>query len=126
MVEGREGADNAAHDGHRVGIATEAVEEGLQLLVNHGVVLYGADELGLLLCGWQLAIEQQVAGFQVVRFFSQLLDRVAAVQQDAVVAVDIGDFRLARGGRHETWVEGETARGRQAPYVDYIGTNGAG
>ncbi|MNH94192.1 hypothetical protein D3C73_468080 [compost metagenome] len=126
VVEGREGADYAAHDGHRVGVATEAVEEGLQLLVNHGVVLHGADELGLLFCGRQFAVEQQIAGFQVVRLFSQLFDRVAAVQQNAVVAVDIGDLRLAGSGRHETRVKGETARGRQAPNIDNIGTNGAG
>ncbi|MNT28361.1 hypothetical protein D3C72_1640430 [compost metagenome] len=94
--------------------------------MNHGVVLHGADELGLLFCGRQFAVEQQVAGFQVVRLFSQLFDRVAAVQQNAVVAVDIGDLRLARGGRHETRVKGETARGRQAPNIDNIGTNGAG
>jgi len=56
VIEGRQGADHAAHNGHRVGVATEAVEEGLQLLVNHGVVLHGADELGFLLGCWQLAI----------------------------------------------------------------------
>ena len=95
VIEGRQGADYAAHDGHRVGVATEAVEEGLQLLVNHGVVLHGADKLGLLLSCWQFAIKQQVAGFQVVRLFSKLFDRVAAVQQDTVITVDIGDLRLA-------------------------------
>ena len=56
VIEGRQGADHTAHDGHRVGVATEAVEERLQLLVNHGVVLYGADELGFLLGCWQFAI----------------------------------------------------------------------
>lgn len=64
VVEGREGADHAAHHGHRMGVAAEAVEEGLQLLVNHGVVLDGADELFLLRGGGQLAVQQQVAGFQ--------------------------------------------------------------
>ncbi|MOA42202.1 hypothetical protein D3C78_1642320 [compost metagenome] len=94
--------------------------------MNHGVVLHGADELGLLLCGRQFAVEQQVAGFQVVGLLGQLLDRVAAVQQNAVIAVNIGNLRLAGSGRHETRVKGEAARGRQAPNVDNIGTNGAG
>ncbi len=126
MVERGQCADHSAHDGHGVGIAAEAVEEGLQLLVNHGVVLDVADELGLLLGSRQFAVEQQVAGFKVVGLFGELLDRIAAVQQDSGIAVDVGDLRLARSGRHEAWVESEAARGSQTPDVDYIGTNGAG
>ncbi|MNS78839.1 hypothetical protein D3C72_1124700 [compost metagenome] len=126
VVERRQGADHTAHDGHRVGVAAEAVEEGLQLLVNHGVVLHGADELGLLLGIRQFAVEQQVAGFEVVGLFGELLDRVAAVQQDTFVAVNVGDLRLARGSRHETRVEGEVTSGPQPADVDYIRTNGAG
>jgi len=126
VIEGGQGTDHAAHDGHRVGIAAETVEEGLQLLMNHGVVLDGADELGLFFLARQFAIEQQVAGFQVVRLLGELLDGVAAVQQDALIAVDIGDLLLARGGRHEARIKGEPTRGGQAPHIDYIGTNSAG
>lgn len=111
VIERRQGADYATHHRHRVSVAAEAVEEGLQLLVNHGVVLDGADELGLLLGIRQFAVEQQVARFEVVGLFGELLDRVAAVQQDTFVAVNIGDLRLARGGRHETGVEGEVTSG---------------
>ena len=125
VVEGRQGADYAAHDGHRVGVATEAVEKGLQLFVNHGVVLDGADELGFLLCGRQFAVQQQISGFKVVRVFGQLFDRVAAVQQDTVVTINIGDLRLAGRGRHEARVKCEPARGREASHIDYIGTHGA-
>src|SRR5690606_14608290 len=39
----------------------------------------------------------------------QLLDRVAAVQQHARVAVDVGDRRAARGGGGEAGVVGEAA-----------------
>ncbi|MND83130.1 hypothetical protein D3C80_749800 [compost metagenome] len=126
VVERGEGADHTAHDRHGVGVTAEAVEEALQLLVNHGVVLDGADELGLLFCVRQLAVQQQVAGFQVVGLFRQLLDRVATVQQYALVAVDIGDLRLARGGRHKARIKGEAARGGQAPHIDYIGSHGSG
>jgi len=125
VVEGREGADYTAHDRHRVGVTTEAVEEGLQLLVNHGVVLHGADKLSLLLCGRQFAVQQQVSGLKVIRMFGQLFDRVAAVQQDTVVTINIGDLRLARCSRHEARVKCESARGRQASHIDYIGTHGA-
>ncbi len=126
VVERRKGADNATHDGHGVGVTTETIEEGLQLLVNHGVVLHGADELCLLLGGRQFAVQQQVAGFQVVGFFRQLLDRVAAMQQDALVAIDVGDLGLARGGRHEAGIEGEVTRGGQASHVYYIRPYGTG
>ena len=50
VVEGGEGADDATHNGHRVSIAAEAVEEVLQLLVNHGVVLDGVVEFGFFFC----------------------------------------------------------------------------
>jgi len=96
------------------------------LFVNHGVVLDGADELGLLLFIRQFAVEQQVAGLQVVGLLGQLLDGVAAVQQHALVTINVGDLRLAGSGRHEAGVEGEVARGSQAPHVDHIWANGAG
>ncbi|MNG08856.1 hypothetical protein D3C84_922430 [compost metagenome] len=111
VVEGGKRTDHATHDGHRVSVAAEAVEEGLQLLMNHGVVLDGADEPGLFFCSGQFAVEQQVTGFQVVRLFCELLDGVAAVQQNALIAIDVGDLRLARGGGHEARVESETACG---------------
>jgi hypothetical protein len=39
----------------------------------------------------QLAVEQQVADLDEVALLGELLDRVAAVQQHALVAVDVGD-----------------------------------
>src|SRR5690606_32631978 len=56
----------------------------------------------------------------------QLFDRIAAVQEDALVTVDVGDFRFAGGGRHEARIKGEATRGGEAPYVNNIGTNSAG
>ncbi len=126
MVEGREGADNAAHDGHRVRIAAEAVEEILQLLVNHGVVLDGVVELGLLFCAGQFALEQQEAGLQEVGFLGQLIDRVAAVQEYTLVAVDVGDLGFTGRSGHKARVEGEYALGGQAAYVHNVGAHGPG
>src|SRR5690606_39641107 len=73
----------------------------------------------------QFAVEQQVGGFQVVGLLGELFDRITAVQQDALVAINISDFRLTRGGRHKTWVKGETTRGGQATDVNYIRAYGA-
>ena len=48
------------------------------------------------------------------------------MQQDALVAIDVGDLGLARGGRHEAGIEGEVTRGGQASYVNYIRPYGTG
>ncbi|MCY1306947.1 hypothetical protein D9M70_568370 [compost metagenome] len=53
-------------------------------------------EVGLLCLRRQFAVEQQVADFEEVAMFCKLLDRVAAVQEHAFVAVDIGDLGFAR------------------------------
>ena len=38
VVEGRQGTDHTCHHGHGVGIIVEAGDEGVQLLMHHGVV----------------------------------------------------------------------------------------
>ena len=50
-----------------------------------------------VVCG-QLAEENQVCGLEEIALFRQLLDRVSAVEQHALVAVDVGDLAAA-GGR---------------------------
>ena len=78
-----------------MGVAAEALEEAAHLLVDHGVVGHAIDEVGLLRGGRQLAVEQQVAGFEEVAVLGQIVDRIAAIEQDAFVAVDIGDLGFA-------------------------------
>ena len=45
--------------------------------------------------------------------FGELLDRIAAIEQDALVAVDEGDRRIAAGGRGEAGIVGEDVRSRR-------------
>jgi hypothetical protein len=59
--------------------------------------------------GRQLAVEQQIAGFQEVAVFGQLLDRIATIEQNAFVAVDVSDFGFATARRSEAGIVGETA-----------------
>ena len=107
VIEGRQRADAAAHDRHRMGVAAEALEEAAHLLVHHRVMGHAIVEIGLLRGGRQLAVEQQVAGLEEVAVLGELLDRVAAIEQDAFVAVDIGDLGLAAAGRGEAGIVGE-------------------
>jgi hypothetical protein len=39
----------------------------------------------------QFAVQQQIADFHEARLLGQLIDRIAAVEQHALVAVDIGE-----------------------------------
>ena len=111
VIEGRQRADHAAHHRHRVRVAAEAGEEARHLLVHHGVARHAVVEIVLLRLGRQFAVQQQVADFEEVAVLGELVDRVAAMQQDAGVAVDEGDGRFAAGGRGEARVVGEGAGG---------------
>jgi hypothetical protein len=74
----------------------------------------------------QIAVQQQVAGLEVVAVDRHLLDRVAAIEQFALVTVDVGDLGFARGGRQEARVEGELAgRAIELADVDHIGADRA-
>ena len=57
----------------------------------------------------QFAVEQQVGDFHEARLLGQLADRIAAVEQDAFVAVDIGQRAFAARGRGEAGIVGEHA-----------------
>ena len=125
VIEGRERADRADHHRHRMRVAPETLEEPAHLLVHHGVARDAVVEVGLLRGGRQLAIEQQVAGLQEIAVLGELLDRVAAIEQDALVAVDIGDLRFAACGRGKAGVVGEHARlGVELADVDDRRTDG--
>ncbi len=122
VVEGRERADHAAHDRHRMRIAAEAAEEGRELLVHHGVHGDVALELLLLGGGRQLAVQQEVGGLHEIAVLGQLLDRIAAVEQLALVAVDIGDLGLAAARGGKAGIEGEMAEiGVKPPDVHHLG-----
>ena len=72
VIEGRQRADAADHDRHRMRVAAEALEEPAHLLVHHGVMDHAVVEVGLLRRGRQLAVEQEVAGFEEVAVLGQI------------------------------------------------------
>jgi len=126
VIEGRQGPDRADHDGHRVGVAAEALEEAVELGVQHGVGGDAAFE-GLVFRGrGQLAVQEQVADLDEVGLRGQLVDRIAAVQQGADVAVDEGQPALAGRRRGEAGIVGEgVGRAVQLADVDDIGASRA-
>ena len=109
MIEGRQGADTAHHHRHRVRVAAEALKKPAHLLVYHRVMNHAVVKIFLLCGGRQFTVEEQVAGLEEVAVLGQIFDRIAAVEQDALVAVDVGDLGFAACGRGKTGVVGENA-----------------
>ncbi len=68
-----------------------------------------------------IAVLQQIGHFQEVALFGQLFDRVAAIQQLALVAVDEGNLRLAACRRQEAGIVREqTGFAAQGTDIDTI------
>src|SRR6058998_151415 len=87
-----------------MGVVMEPIDEFLDAFVDDrvvGDVVYPRVELRR---GGQLAVEQQVRRFQERAARGQLLDRIAAVAQDPLVAVDVTDRTAARRGVQEPGV----------------------
>src|ERR1051326_5561026 len=100
-VQRAEGGDRGDQLAHRMGVVAERVEEQLELLVDDRVVGDVVRPLLELPRVRELAVEEEVGDLEVSAFFGELLDRIAAVLEDAFVAVDEGDGAAARRGVHE-------------------------
>ncbi len=94
-IERRERADRAEEDAHRVGVVLKALHELLDVLVEHRVVRDLPRPVLELRGGGQFTEENQVGRLEVVAFLGQLLDWIPAIEQDALVAVDIRDGAAA-------------------------------
>ncbi len=104
----------------------KAVEESQQRFIDHRVAgdvsLVGGQLPGI----GQYTVDQQVGDFHEGTLGRQLLDWIAAIQQHAVFAVDVGDLAFAAGGYAEGRVEGEdTVILVDRGHVEHVGTNGA-
>ncbi len=101
-IEGRERRHRRDHHAHRVGVVVKAVEKLLDAFVDEGVMRDVVGPVLQLRFGGQLAVENQVSRFEVRAFFRQFFDGIAAVAQDALVAVDVSDFACAGCGVRRT------------------------
>jgi hypothetical protein len=84
-----------------VRVVAESLHELLDVLVQHRVVRDVTHPRLILRRGGKFAEENQVRGFEEVAVLCELFDRVAAIEQDALFAVDVGDGAPAVGGVHE-------------------------
>jgi hypothetical protein len=100
-IEARHCADDAEEDGHRVRVVLKPLHQLLDVLVQHRVVGNLARPRLHLRGGRQLAEQDQVRRFEKIALLRELLDRIAAVEQDALVAIDVGDGAAAVGRIHE-------------------------
>ena len=86
---------------HGVSVVVKSINETLtHVLVNEGVVGDVVMPNRELLGSWKFSVEEEVRDFQKCRLLCQLLDRVAAVPENSVVTIKVGNCRLARRCLH--------------------------
>ncbi len=105
LVEGAQGTDDRAEDGHRMGVTRKAVVERPHVFVQHGMPPERGAELLQLLCVGKLSMDQQIAYLDEVAGFAELLDRISAIPQYPLLAIEIGDCALSRPGVDVAFVE---------------------
>src|SRR5215467_1985876 len=82
-------------------VIVKPVYELLDVLMDEGMMGYVPLPVLQFSSGGQLAVEKEVGHLQVVAALCQLLDRVAAISQDAAVTIDESYRALARCCIHE-------------------------
>ena len=111
-VEGRERAHDRRQRAHRVGVAREPVEELLGILVEERVLADRAAELVSLGPRRELAVDEQIRRLEERGGVTgdERLDRDTPIAEDALLAVDERDRRLARPGVDEPVVQCDESR----------------
>ncbi len=94
-LEATQGVDHGRKDRHRRRVRGEAVEVMQHVLVDVLVGAQQAPELRELRRRRQLAEDQEVRRLYEARPFGQIFDGIAAIAEDAFLAVDEGDLALA-------------------------------
>ncbi len=91
-------------------VAAEALEKPRKLLMHHRMAGDAMHPVGTLRRGRQFTVKQKIGGFEEVALFGELFDRIAAIQQNALVTVDIGNLGFAARRRGEAGIVGEHSR----------------
>ena len=96
VIVGRERRNRRNQHAHRMGIVMKAVEKFLDAFMNERVMRDVVGPILQLLRVRQLAVQKQVGGFEVGAFLGQIFDGIAAIAQDARVAIDVSHSADAR------------------------------
>jgi hypothetical protein len=84
-----------------MGIVVKTIHELFDVLMGHGVPDNVMAPFVQLFLGGESAMQNEVGGLQIGALFGQLFDGIAAIAQNAFVAVDEGYPALTRGGVHK-------------------------
>jgi hypothetical protein len=108
-----------------VGVVTETFQKLLGGLVQHGVVGDFGHPILELGRGGQFSEQDEIGHFEERALLGQLLDGVAPVAQDTLVAIDEGDGATARRRVHESRVIGHEPEvvGAGFEFAQVHGTN---
>jgi hypothetical protein len=90
-------------------ILRKRAEDALEVLVQHRVQRDRRDEGFELVGGRELFVDQQVRDLEKRALLGELLDRVPAIAQDALLAVDERDRALAGARVRIARIEGDVA-----------------
>src|ERR1043166_4857072 len=100
-IKSRQRAESGFEHAHRVRVVVKTVDHLLDTFVDESVVGDVSGPFGKL-CGCrELAVKQQVSDFEIRALLSELIDGIAAVFEDPLVAIDKGDAALAGSSIHE-------------------------
>jgi len=78
-----------------MGVVVEAVHELLDVLVDHGVAQHFAVPIVQFVRGRQFAVQQQEGHLEKRAVLGELFDRITAIAEDAVIAIEVGNCALA-------------------------------
>src|SRR5438067_514853 len=81
-----------------MGVVMKAVEKFLDAFVDERVVRDVVGPILQLRRRRQFAVQEQIRGLQISAFFREIFNGIAAITQDAGVAIDIRYFADARSG----------------------------
>ena len=108
-IERPQRAEGRNQCAHRVRILGHRIEQPGDPRRGDPVVVDRAGPRVELRGRWQFAVQQQIRGFQVRALLRQLFDGIAAIPQNALVAVDVADAAAAGGGVDEGRIVGDQA-----------------
>ena len=87
-IKRRKRADGADENAHRVRVVMKAIQHLFDVFVDEGVMRDIPRPIFQLRFGRQFAVQDQIGSFQIIAAFGELFNRIAAITQNAQIAVN--------------------------------------